>query len=204
MEKETAKFILKTTDINSSNTAADYYGLTINNNIGKVGENRTALSWYNVDLKLILGAMYDKYERFNIYLNFIAGSSTGITAETAVNKEFRFFNVQISGLPFINNNSMTMTHIEVPTTASTPWLNTTMNQFPITIYKTPTTTINIDLINILSNTYYAPSVVGKMIGHTVFSFTIVGVDEYRNESTKDNLDLTINRLEIDKKNKMFY
>jgi hypothetical protein len=43
-----------------------------------------------------------------------------------------------------------------------------------------------------------------MIGHTVFSFTIVGVDEYRNESTKDNLDLTINRLEIDKKNKMFY
>jgi hypothetical protein len=92
--------------------------------------------------------MYDKYERFNIYLNFIAGSSTGGTAETAANKDFRFFNVQISGLPFINNNSVIMTHIEVPSTATTPWKDTTLNQFPITIYKTPMANINIDLINI--------------------------------------------------------
>jgi hypothetical protein len=202
MEKETVTFVLKTTDINSSNAVADYYGTTIVNNIGKIAQNRTSLTWYNVNLKSILGSMYDKYEKFNIYLNFLAGSATGTTAETTL--DYRLFQIQVSGLPFINNNSVIMAIADIPATADTPWRHTTLNQIPFTISKTPMTTINIDLLNIIDNSYYLPTVNTEMIGQTIYSFSIVGIDEYRNESTKGNLDVTINRLEIDKKNKIFY
>ena len=106
MEKEIVAFVLRTTDINASNAPVTYFGTTINNNIGRIAQNRSSLSWYNVNLKSILGSMYDKYEKFNIYLNFIAGSGTGGTAETTL--DYRLFQVQVSGLPFINNNSVIM------------------------------------------------------------------------------------------------
>jgi hypothetical protein len=202
MEKETVTFVLKTTDIEPSNDVDDYFGETINNNIGKIAENRTSLSWYNVNLKSILGSMYDKYEKFNIYLNFIAGSATGTTAEASL--DYRLFQVNVSGLPFINNNSITMAIVDAPTTAGTPWRHSTLNQIPYTINKTPMTTINIDLLIVLDNGYYTPSTNQKMLGQTIYSFSIVGIDEYRNESTKDNLDVTVNRLEIDKKKNIFY
>jgi hypothetical protein len=202
MEKETVTFVLRTTDINSSNTVTDYFNATIVNNIGKIAQNRTSLTWYNVNLKSILGSMYDKYEKFNIYLNFIAGSSTGTTDETTLN--YRLFQVNVSGLPFINNNSVIMTIADVPYTADTPWRHTTLNQIPFTINKTPMTTINIDLLTVVDNLYYVPTVNTEMIGQTLYSFSIVGINEYINDKVKSDIDVTINRLEIEKKNKIFY
>ena len=68
MESETACLILNTFDISTSTTATDYYGNTIDNQYGTIANNRCNLTWKNVNMRQVLGAMYDKYETFNMYL----------------------------------------------------------------------------------------------------------------------------------------
>ena len=100
---ESINFVLKSTDINSDNTAATYYGLTYTNNIGSVAQNRSSITWNNVNLRMLLGEMYDRYDKFNISLNFIAGSRTGSTVEDAPDN--RNVSVRMRGLNFTSSYS---------------------------------------------------------------------------------------------------
>ena len=50
---ESINFVLKSTDINSDNTAATYYNTTFTNNIGSVAQNRNSLTWNNVNLRML-------------------------------------------------------------------------------------------------------------------------------------------------------
>jgi hypothetical protein len=76
------QLILKTTDINADNTPATYYGtqlapLTVSTSTGQISRHRTSMTWYNINVRALPGDLYDRYERYNISLNFAAGSSTG-------------------------------------------------------------------------------------------------------------------------------
>ena len=53
-------------DINSSLTAADYFNKTIDNQFGTIANNRCTLTWKNINMRQILGGMYDTYETFKI------------------------------------------------------------------------------------------------------------------------------------------
>ena len=66
MESETACLILNSFDINSSTTASVYQD-TIDNQYGTIANNRCTLTWKNIDMRRVLGVMYDKYETFNMY-----------------------------------------------------------------------------------------------------------------------------------------
>jgi hypothetical protein len=61
-------FVLKTSDINSVDTQATYYNQTVSNEKGKIFDNRTGYTWYNVNMKNLLGDWYNKYDKFNICL----------------------------------------------------------------------------------------------------------------------------------------
>ena len=68
MESETACLILNSFDINSSTTTTDYYNKTIDNQYGTIENNRCTLKWKSINMRRVLGEMYDKYETFNMYL----------------------------------------------------------------------------------------------------------------------------------------
>ena len=101
MESETACLILNTYDISTSTTGTDYYNKTIDNQYGTISNNRMTLVWKNVDMRRVLGVLYDKYETFNMYLYqvnqgvaFTSAPTTGIYA---------LIDIRINGLKFLNN-----------------------------------------------------------------------------------------------------
>ena len=200
---ESINFVLKTTDINLDNTPATYYTKTFTNNLGSVAQNRTSFIWNNVNLRTILGEMYDRYDKFNISLNFIAGGATGTSAETI--SDFRNFYVKFKGLNFSttynqstqnNCDSVILTSIQVPLTASTAWLNNYFTQQYFTFSKAEISSINIDLLNIYNDSYYIPSDANHMVGHIIFSFNIYGCEDYKNikNNANTNLDLDLRKI----------
>jgi hypothetical protein len=81
--------------------------LGTSNQYGSCDANRLTQTWNNINLRTLLGDMYDKYDLFNICLNTIstagAGANTallgGLAATAADNLNVV---VKLSGLPFIN------------------------------------------------------------------------------------------------------
>lgn len=196
---QSVNLVLKTTQINSDNTPATYYGNNVISLTGSVSNNRTSFTWNNINLRILLGDMYDKYERFNINLNFASGGATGVSAEAQTSSDNRMFLVKLSGLPFTssynqssntNINQVVLTAIQLPLTSTTTWYNNYFTTQYCTFTKQDLVNISIDLHTVATDTTYTPSVIGKMIGHCVFSFNIYGVDDFVNKN------ITIHRNEI--------
>ena len=193
---QSVNLILKTTQINLDNTAATYYGNTVTSLTGIVSNNRTSFTWNNINFRLLLGDMYDKYERFNINLNFVAGGATGSTLEPVPDN--RMFLVKLSGLPFTssynqptntNINQVVLTAIQVPLSASTTWYNNFFTTQYCTFTKQDIVNISIDLHTVATDTTYTTAT-SRMLGHCVFSFNIYGVDDFENK------DITVHKNEI--------
>ena len=62
---------------------------------------KTSFTWSNINLRTLLGDMFDKYETFNLCLNTIHTSVP--TALYALNTDDSNVFIKVSGLPFINN-----------------------------------------------------------------------------------------------------
>ena len=97
---ESASLVLKTSDLTAGTT----------NQIGSADTYMTNMTWNNINLRTILGAMYDKYDKFSLVPVFMQ-SVTG-SASFGTNAEDRIVTLNISGLPFTNNtyNSSTLTN----------------------------------------------------------------------------------------------
>ena len=102
MESETACLILNTFDINSSTTASDYYGSTIDDQYGTIANNRCILTWKNINMRQVLDVMYDKYETFNMYL-YQVNQSQGFGNSTTCTANQQLVDIRIKGLQFLNN-----------------------------------------------------------------------------------------------------
>jgi hypothetical protein len=200
---ESVNFVLKTTSINNDNATAIYYNTTYQNNIGTIAQNRSSITWKNINLRNVLGDMYDRYERFNLSLIFVSGSKTGTTAETGADN--RNFYVRMRGLLFTssfdqgsgnNNNSVVLSSLRIPLTASTTWDSTNFIQQYFTFQKQDMVNINIDLINVIDDDYYAPADENSMIGHLIYSFSITGVEDYKNnkKAENQNVDLELRKI----------
>ena len=98
MESETACLILNTFDITSNITAATFYNLTVDNQYGTIANNRCNLTWKNVNMRQVLGPMYDKYETFNLYLYQISQGGGFAAAPTTV--PYQLVDIRIKGLQF--------------------------------------------------------------------------------------------------------
>ena len=96
MESEKACLILNTLDINSSATALDYYNKTIDNQYGTITNNRCNLTWKSINMRQVLGEMYDKYETFNLYL-YQVSQGPGFGSEATTNANVGLVDIRISG-----------------------------------------------------------------------------------------------------------
>jgi len=89
MPNETASLVLKSGDLT--------YGSTTN--IGTANQYGTVLTWNNINLRVLLGNLYDKYSRFNLSLNtFTTGPLIGVVPDADTGTY-----ITLSGLPFVNN-----------------------------------------------------------------------------------------------------
>ena len=101
MEQETATLILNTFDISSSISTTDYYNATIDNQFGTISNNRCNITWKNINLRNLLGTIYDKYETFNLYLYQV--SQTGAFGVVPSSSPFLLVDIKLNGLQFLNN-----------------------------------------------------------------------------------------------------
>ena len=102
MEQETTTLILNTFDISTSTTTGDFYDVTVDNQYGTIANNRCNLTWKNINVRRVLGEMYDKYETFNMYLYQINQSAAFSSLPPSTNNQL-LVDVRIKGLQFLNN-----------------------------------------------------------------------------------------------------
>jgi len=86
-DKQHAQLVLRGYDLSTTET-----------NIGVANATNTNYTWKNINLRTVLGPMYDKYDVFNLTLKYIAASQT--TAGLGADGSNVIMN--ISGLPFLN------------------------------------------------------------------------------------------------------
>ena len=176
-QKRSTRLVLKTSDLTANSTT----------NIGSCDQYRQNFTWFNINLRALLGDLYDQYDYFNISLVSMTCSSA--TAANQGNVEDKNSYVKISGLPFINqtynqptgNNitSATLTLFQIPTTAvpaTQYYNNSTVNV--LTFGKNQELcNINIFLTRVSDDTRPAITVANPQF---VFIFTIIGVDKSYN------------------------
>ena len=92
-----ASLVLKTSDFT---TRSDYvYGQPYLFSNGSINGKMSSMSWNNINLRTVLGDMYDKYNTFNISL---ASISTSTANKIDTYNESRNIVLKMSGLPWIN------------------------------------------------------------------------------------------------------
>lgn len=169
---EYAKLILKTSDLPTGDS----------NQIGSCDANRTSFVWNNVDLRNILGSLYDKYDTFNLNLNTFASSLNPTILYGGTTGEDRQLTVLMKGLPFINstyncvtgNNTGTTTLGSIYFVAGQTTYQTFNNNFITFAKNQEKCNISINYTRILDDTSPATN---NPFPQVVFYFDIVGVKE---------------------------
>ena len=93
MSQESASLVLKTCDLTLGSTTQ----------IGTADDFGTHYTWNNINLRVLLGDMYYKYDRFNLNLNTIGTGAPYTGWSTGGSLDDRCVYISISGLPFVNN-----------------------------------------------------------------------------------------------------
>ena len=88
MDMRNATLILKTSDLTPGQTTT----------MGVCDAYRQNMTWYNINLRTVLGDLYDIYDYFNLSLYFISTDTTG----TVVSSADKCVYMKIGGLPFSN------------------------------------------------------------------------------------------------------
>lgn len=86
---------------NASLVLETYYLPTTENNIGVKNSANTNFTWNNLNLRTMLGDMWDKYDYFNLVLVEISTTITPATSSPTGAELLQ--NLYISGLPFTNS-----------------------------------------------------------------------------------------------------
>ena len=186
MEQETACLILNTFDISSSTTATVFYNLTVDNQYGTIANNRCTLTWKNIDMRRVLGVMYDKYETFNMYLYqvsqgvaFTASPTTGIYALVDIRiKGLQFLNNGYNAISRNNTNTAFLTSYVLNLTTATTGTGTVTPMFNPTIITFGKSADCVDItidMKCTQNQAYPTLVSNTSFGTFIFMFKFYGI-----------------------------
>ena len=151
------------------------------NSFGTCNANRTIFTFTNINMRNVLGTLFDKYEKFNLIVNNI-GLSTAAEPSATTNKKFWW---EMEGLQFINTLRVTTGYKQG--SAFTPVfsygaINRADCQYedpPMsvsTFRKPESENIDFGFICWSGNAGGQPMPVGP-IGQQTFTFSVVGVRE---------------------------
>ena len=155
-------------------------------NVGTIDAVRQNMTWYNINLRTVLGDLYDMYDYFNLSLYYIA-TDTSCTLSTTSDRPA---NIKISGLPFTNQ-----TYDQVSGTNSTwalltpfPFVNSVSVQQNFYGSNVMTFAKNQELVNIsiqytkLTNDQQYNGI--QLYPHVTFCFHIFGIPKEDNTSRR--------------------
>jgi hypothetical protein len=187
---ECASLVLRSADL----PVDTQLGELSSNAVGSTDNFLSSMTWNNINLRTLLGSMYEKYDTFALVPTQIqsinAGTSPGSTAED------RNLLVFVSGLPFINNtydmttltnkNAACINFIRVVASSTT----VTSSNPIVTLFSKNQELVNLNISyqRITKNTggNYKPQstytgtqppYVANNYPHTIFCFNIYGVDK---------------------------
>ena len=177
-QKRSTRLVLKTSDLTVNSTT----------NNGSCDQYRQNFTWFNINLRALLGDQYDQYDYFNISLVSMSCSQAS-TSPTQGTVDDKTVYVKLSGLPFINQtynqptrNNITpaiLTIFQVPSSATATtqqYNNRTVNV--LTFGKNQELcNINITLLRLIDE---AKSAITTTFPQFVFIFVITGVDRSDN------------------------
>jgi hypothetical protein len=82
-------------------SSLQHASLVLSTNNGTSNTNRTSTTWNNINMRTLLGDMYDKYDTYNLCLNTVA-TATSLNNVYKAPSDSQVM-LRIQGLPFINN-----------------------------------------------------------------------------------------------------
>ena len=178
MSLQNASLILETSDL-AYNVDTD-----INNN---------SYTWNNINLRNLLGDMYDKYDLFNLTLDTICNTITDSVLGSSLYDLENY--LTIGGLPFINQNYNTSTGNITNSTFLTPYIFIRTQSNIYTYYNSKSMTfnknqqscnINITILRVVDNVKPTPGASILLFPPMIFSFKIEGVtkSDYSNSNIK--------------------
>ena len=181
--KENIILTLKTSDINLSDVQADYYNQTVTTARGIIYNNRTGYTWYNVNLKNILGGLYTKYDKFNICL--VSVSQSYQAAQTVNNilqlSTNNVVSIKMSGLQWLSSYDQATGNNIDSVVVGLRNFNDNNNNIPQNNYITflkGSQIVNITInLHSLSNDGPLVSNQNSVFGHMVFLFNITPIIE---------------------------
>lgn len=92
-----ASLILKTSDFSSQSDFV--YGTAYNSSKFYANEKMSSMTWRNINLRDLLGDIYDKYDYFNICLNTLSTAQANLIDP---NSDARNVSIKLNGLNFYN------------------------------------------------------------------------------------------------------
>ena len=200
MEQEIATLVLNTLDISSDTSVPTYYNNILDNQFGTITNNRCTITWKNVNLRNILGPLYDRYETFNLYLYQISQSGGFLTVPAAApsSNPFLLVDVRLNGLPFLNNtyNNFTRNNTDfvyltsyLLNNAASSGVGIVTPMFNPTIFTFGKSTDNVNItidMKCVNTKAYPTMVADQSFGTFNFMFKIKGIpsktNSYKNAS----------------------
>jgi len=104
--------MLKVADISPNYDFTIYeHGLIVQNNVGRIENGKSKITWFNINFKELLGDLYDKYDYFYlqptllITLAWTGGSGQyNKPFENHINTDYTSLSFYLSGLNFVNSS----------------------------------------------------------------------------------------------------
>jgi hypothetical protein len=144
----------------------------------------TSCTWNNINLRTVLGQMYDKYDVFSLELNYAAHGLADDVLNVSENDNIVF--VELSGLPLINNtyNIITNHNTNVSIISFFEFLNgkTNWQTFPNAskvLFGKNSEQVNIT-INLLNISLVQPTAVTEY-PDVCYSFNIYGIPKEKGD-----------------------
>ena len=171
---------LKTSDINLSDAQANYYNIDVFTTKGSITNSKKTFTWYNVNLKNLLGEWYNNYDSFNICLVSISQSYlAAIYAQNGGVIRDNVLSVKMSGLQWLSSydqSTGTNTGTVVVGLRNFNEYHLTKNNYITFLKGNPITNITLSLDNVSTD---APLTTNQasVFGNLVFSFNITPVEK---------------------------
>jgi hypothetical protein len=184
-----ASLILKTSDLTANSITS----------IGESNQYMTKMTWYNINIRTLLGDMYDDYDQFNLCLNtFASAVVNGGAGVVGASLDDRALLLKMSGLPFLNQTyDVAKGHNTSSTYMGSIYFTTTYSSWEL-FFGSNIATFgkNQDLVNI-TITYErildgALPTTANAFPSSVFIFDIIGIEKDKGNKNTSRLDNNLN------------
>ena len=179
--RDIACLVLKTNVLPMNGTTNDY---------GTSNSINTIFTWTNINLRTLLGDMFEKYDRFLLLLQNISNASPTLAPGTSTND--KCFLINMSGLSFINSNYVQKFQSNTGSVIICPYIvsgtaaqSQLYNNFAVATFIKQNDIVNIR-INYTRIDTDATVATTNAYGHACFIFNIVGLEEYRVKDVMNN------------------